>query len=79
MEEKLRIINELIKKDKLKFKFLDENKELDVLQVCYNKKEETIEIEFRNTVKEYVEELKKLIKKFWNILSKNVEKDKTIC
>lgn len=64
MEEEVKSINELIKENKLKFKFLDEHIELEVLQVCYNKAKGKIEIEFRNTIKEYIEELKDILNNF---------------
>lgn len=79
MEEEIRIINRLSKENKIRFKFLDDTKELKLVQVCYNKDNEILELEFRNELKEYIEELKILLNKIWSILSKNVEKNMYIC
>ena len=35
--------------------------DLDVLQICYNKTNDTIELEFRDVMGEYLEELKKFM------------------
>ena len=79
MEEEIRIINRLSKENKIRFKFLDDTKELKLVHVCYNKDDEILELEFRNELKEYIEELKILLNKIWSILSKNVEKNMYIC
>lgn len=63
MEEEIRIINRLSKENKIRFKFLDDTKELKLVQVCYNKDDEILELEFRNELKEYIEELKILLNK----------------
>lgn len=65
MEEEIRIINTLVRENKIKFKFLDSEKELNLVQLCYNQKDETIELEFRNEINEYIQELKLLLNKIF--------------
>lgn len=63
MEEKIRTINKLIQENKIKFKFLDSEKELNLVQLCYNKKDDILDFEFRNELNEYIQELKLLLNK----------------
>lgn len=57
------ILNKLINDDRVKFKFYNNSLlDLDLLQICYNKTNDTIELEFRDVMGEYLEELKKILK-----------------
>ena len=59
-----KILNALIKDNKIKFKFNDNNLvTLDSISVIKNNTNNTIEIEFRNVVKEHLEELKSILNK----------------
>jgi len=59
-----KILNALIKDNKIKFKFNDNNLvTLDPISVIKNNTNNTIEIEFRNVVKEHLEELKSILNK----------------
>ena len=53
------ILNQLIKENKIKFDFYNGNNTLDLLQLIYNKKDDTIELEFRNIYTDYIDEFKK--------------------
>ena len=56
-------LNKLIKEEKVSFKFYNDTLlKLDVIQLVYDKKEEILELEFRNVIKEQVQELNRLIK-----------------
>lgn len=52
-------MNQLIRERKIEFKFYD-NKliKLELLQICYNKSKDRLEIEFRDVIGEYLSELK---------------------
>lgn len=56
-------VNKLIKDEKIKFKFYNSYDKLEVLQICQNIADNTIEVNFRNTHKEYVSKLKDLLTK----------------
>ena len=59
-----KILNALIKDNKIKFKFNDNNLvPLDPISVIKNNTNNTIEIEFRNVVKEHLEDLKSILNK----------------
>ena len=59
-----KILNALIKDNKIKFEFNDNNLvTLDPISVIKNNTNNTIEIEFRNVVKEHLEELKSILNK----------------
>ena len=63
IEQMYKIIGDLIKKDKIKFRFYnDKNNNLEILHYYLSKKDNTIELEFRNKQKENIEELKKILK-----------------
>lgn len=58
-----RYIKKLINDDRVKFKFYNNSLlDLDLLQICYNKTNDTIELEFIDVMGEYLEELKKILK-----------------
>lgn len=54
-------MNQLIREKKIEFGFYD-NKlvKLELLQICYNKSKDKLEIEFRDVVGDYLSELKEL-------------------
>lgn len=57
------LLNDLIKNDKIKFKFYKDNfTKLELLQLCYNKVDDTLELEFRNSMAEYLEEIKNIMR-----------------
>lgn len=55
------IMNQLIREKKIEFGFYD-NKliKLELLQICYDKSKDRLEIEFRDVVGEYLRELRKM-------------------
>ena len=63
MKEIHKLINSLIKEDRLKFSFYNSLDKLELLQLCYNKVDNTIEFEFRNRMVEYLEEMKNIMNK----------------
>lgn len=61
MKENYKLINRLIKDKKMKFSFYNDKQiPLELLQLCHNRKDDTIELEFRNIMSEYLEELKNI-------------------
>ena len=57
------LLNRLINDNKIIFSFYNNSwLDLDLLQICYNKTNDTIELEFRDVMEEYLEELKKIMK-----------------
>ena len=54
-------MNQLIREKKIEFGFYD-NKliKLELLQICYDKSKDRLEIEFRDVVGEYLRELRKM-------------------
>ena len=57
------LLNRLINDNKITFSFYNKSLlDLDLLQICYNKTNDTIELEFRDVMEEYLEELKKIMK-----------------
>lgn len=54
------LLNRLINDNKITFSFYNNSLlDIDLLQICYNKTNDTIELEFRNVMREYLEELRK--------------------
>jgi hypothetical protein len=54
------LLNRLINDNKITFSFYDNSlPDLDLLQICYNKTNGTIELEFRDVMGEYLQELRK--------------------
>ncbi len=54
------LLNRLINDNKITFSFYNNSLlDLDLLQICYNKTNDTIELEFRDVMREYSEELRK--------------------
>ena len=54
-------MNQLIREKKIEFGFYD-NKlaKLELLQICYDKSKDKLEIEFRDVVGEYLRELREM-------------------
>lgn len=64
MKETYKMINGLIKENKIKFSFYNNSQvPLELLQLCHNKIDDTIELQFRNIMAEYMEELKEITSK----------------
>ena len=61
-----KIINKLISKNTIKFNYYNSSIPLELLQVCYNNIEDTIQLSFRDIQKDYTDELKELFKKIIN-------------
>lgn len=54
-------LNQLIREKKIEFGFYDnELIKLELLQICYDKSKDRLEIEFRDVVGEYLRELRKM-------------------
>ena len=60
MKKIYRLVNKLVKENKIKFGFYNSQKSLDLLQLCYKKSNDTIEIEFRDVMSEYIQELRRI-------------------
>ena len=61
MKEIYKLLNKLIKENKIKFEYYKSSLPLDLVQVCHNKKDETIEISFRDVLTERVQELRAIM------------------
>ena len=58
------LLNRLINDNKITFSFYNNSLlDLDLLQICYNKTNDTIELEFRDVLEEHLEELKEIMDK----------------
>ncbi len=58
------LLTKLINDKKVRFKFYNNSfLELDLLQICYNKNKEILELEFRDVMGEYLKELKEIADK----------------
>lgn len=57
IEEISKLINNLEKKDKIKFSFFNSSTPLELLQVCFNETNDTIEMKFRDIYKDYMDRL----------------------
>lgn len=56
------ILNKLINDDKIKFSFYNNSLlKLDLLQICHNKINNTLELEFRDVMGEHLEELREIM------------------
>ena len=56
------ILNKLINDDWVKFKFYNNSLlKLDLLQICYNKTNNTLEVEFRDIMGEHLKELREIM------------------
>lgn len=54
------LVNGLIHDNKITFNYYNGNERIEPIQVCYNKKDEKIEVVFRNNMQEYIDELRTL-------------------
>ena len=54
------LVNSLIHENKITFNYNTGNERIEPIQVCYNKKDEKIEVVFRNNMQEYIDELRAL-------------------
>lgn len=63
MKEMYKLLNQLIKDDKIKFSFYNSPLSLDLLNFCHNKVDDTIELEFRDVMAEHISELKQIMDK----------------
>ncbi|MBE5806660.1 MAG: hypothetical protein E7313_08175 [Clostridiales bacterium] len=61
IKETYKIMNRLINDGKIKFDYYNSSLPLDLVQVCHNKKDGTIEISFRDVLTERVEELRRIM------------------
>ena len=58
------LLNRLINDNKITFSFYNNSLlDLDLFQICYNKTNDTIELEFRDVMGEHLEELKEIMSK----------------
>lgn len=58
------LLNKLINDSKITFSFYNNSLlDLDLIQICYNEANDTIELEFRDVMGEHLKELKKIIDK----------------
>ena len=58
------VLNKLIKEDKVNFRFYNNSLlKLDLLQICYNKIKDTLELEFRDIMGEHLKELREIMNK----------------
>lgn len=59
-----KLLDKLIKDDKIKFSFYNNSLlKLELLQIYYDKPNDTIELEFRDIMGEHLKELKEFINK----------------
>lgn len=61
MSEIHKLLNNLIKENKIKFDYYNSSLSLDLIQVCHNEKNNTIEISFRDVLTERVQELRDIM------------------
>ena len=54
------LVNNLIKDGKIKFDYYNSTYPLELLEVCENKSNNTIELKFRDIFKEYIDEFKSI-------------------
>lgn len=64
IKDNYNLINKLIKDNKIKFEYYNNRQvPLDLIQICHNKIEDTIELKFRNIMQEYLDEIKEITDK----------------
>ena len=61
---KYKEINDMIKAKKIKFSFLNSSIDLELLECCYDKEKDTIEMKFYDVMSERIGELRNLLKKY---------------
>lgn len=58
------LLNKLVLENEIKFNFYNnDSTELEILQVCYNKKLDIIELQFRDVIGDRIEKLKEFLNK----------------
>lgn len=58
------LLNKLVLENEIKFNFYNnDSTELEILQVCYNKKLDIIELQFRDVIGDRIKELKEFLNK----------------
>lgn len=63
IKDEYKKLNKLIKNNKVKFSFYNSYFDLKLLEFCYNKADDTIELKFRDIMTERISELKELLAK----------------
>lgn len=58
--ETYNLVNSLIHDNKITFNYYNNTQKIEPIQVCYNKKEQRIEVTFRNILQEHIDELRAL-------------------
>lgn len=56
------LVNDLIRDGKIKFDYYNSSFPLELLEICENKTNNTVELKFRDIFKEYVDEFKSISK-----------------
>lgn len=56
------LLNNLIRDGKIKFDYYNSTFSLELLEICENKTNDTIELKFRDIFKEYIDEFKSISK-----------------
>lgn len=56
------LLNKIVLENEIKFNFYNnDSTELEILQVCYNKKLDIIELQFRDVIGDRIQELKEFL------------------
>lgn len=66
IKNEYKIINKMIKENKIKFSFYNSSFPLELLEFCHNKVDNTIEIKFRDIMTERITELTDILTKIEN-------------
>lgn len=66
IKNEYKIINKMIKENKIKFSFYNSSFPIELLEFSHNKVDNTIEIKFRDIMTERITELKEILTKFEN-------------
>lgn len=62
LKEFRNLFSYLIKENKVKFNFYNNSSlDLDLLQVCYNETNDTLELDFRDIMEEHTKELREIM------------------
>lgn len=62
LKEFRNLFSYLIKENKVKFNFHNNSSlDLDLLQVCYNETNDTLELDFRDIMEEHIKELREIM------------------
>lgn len=63
IKKQYKIINKMIKENKIKFSFYNSSFPLDLLEFCHNKVDDTVELKFRDIMTERISDLKEILTK----------------